>query len=177
MEGNRREKRGGTIVVLGAVCLLVLLLSSCGYQLVTDRGIYGGDIKSLALPVFKNVTYEPHASLYVTNAFSRELTSVGLFELNTTDTDGYLEGSIQRIVILPASMNAQGLVIEKQATMTVDISLYRKNGTFIKRWTFNDSEPFRVDDVQAEDYNKRNAFDIISGRIARKFSAALLVEY
>ncbi|HEY3276882.1 MAG TPA: LptE family protein [Syntrophorhabdaceae bacterium] len=172
--GKKEKRSTGRLLLLIALAMVVC---SCGYQLVTDRGIYGGDIKSLSLPTFKNITYEPHVSLYVTNAFSRELVSMGLFQLNTPDTDAYLEGSIQRIVILPASMNSSGLVIEKQATMSVDIALYRKNGSFIKRWVFSDTEPYRVDDVNLEEYNKRAAFEVISGRIARKFSAVLLVEY
>jgi hypothetical protein len=170
---TRREMAGRIIIMM----ILALAVSSCGYQLVGERGIYGGDIKSISLPAFKNITYEPHASMYVTDAFSRELVGMGVFDLNSPTTDAYLEGTIRRIYIAPSSMNSTGLVIEKQATMTVDISLFRKNGSFIKKWPFSDAEPYRVDDVQAEDYNKRNAYEIISGRIARKFCAALLVEY
>ena len=157
--------------------LLLLTVSSCGYKLVGGKGIYGGDITSVSLPAFKNITYEPHVSLYVTDAFSQELLTIGLFELNKPDSDAYLEGTIKRIIILPTSMNSSGVVIEKTATTEVDLSLYKKDGTFVKKWTFADSEPYRVDDVQAEDYNKRNALNIIAGRMARKFTAVLLVDY
>jgi hypothetical protein len=173
-EAGSKGRMIGRVVV---VAMLALVVCSCGYHLVNQSGIYGGDIKTVSLSNFKNVTYEPHASLYVTKAFSQEIVSIGLFELNAPNSDAYLDGTIRRITILPSSMDANGLVIEKQATMIVELSLYRKNGTFIKKWEFADSEPYRVDDVSAEDYNKRNAFEIISGRIARKFTAVLLVDY
>ena len=164
-------------ILLAAV--ITLAVSSCGYQLVGlgGRGIYGGDITSISFPAFKNVTYEPHASLYVTDAFSQEVLATGLFDLNKPDSDGYVQGTIRRILIQPSSMNSVGVVIQKTATMDVELALYKKDGTFIKRWFFTDSEPYNTDNVQAEDFNKRNAFQIISGRMARKFTAALLVDY
>jgi hypothetical protein len=35
---------------------IVFLLFSCGYQLVREKGIYGGDISSVYLSIFKNQT-------------------------------------------------------------------------------------------------------------------------
>ncbi len=160
-----------------AILVLVAGIYSCGYQLVQEKGIYGGDITSLYLPVFKNVTYEPHASLYATDAFSRELTGSGLFVMNKDGADAYLEGTIRRIYIIPSSMDKNGVVVEKQATMDIDLSLYKKGGVFVKKWSLTDFEVYRVDDINAEDYNKRNALRIISGRMARKFSAAVLIDY
>jgi hypothetical protein len=173
---GKLNKRFGFILLMAIITAAVC---SCGYQLVGlgGRGIYGGDITSVSLGAFKNVTYEPHASLYVTDAFSQELLGMGLFDLNKPDADGYIQGVIRRILIQPSSMNSQGVVIQKMATMDVEVVLNKKDGTFIKRWFFTDSEPYNTDDVQAEDFNKRNAFQIISGRMARKFTAVLLVEY
>jgi outer membrane lipopolysaccharide assembly protein LptE/RlpB len=171
------EKMKKRISLVATIAIISVLTCSCGYQLINQKGIYGGEIKSLDVGVFKNITYEPHASLYVTNAFSQELTLTGLFDLNQKSSDAYIEGTIRRVLIQPSSMNAQGVVIEKTATVDVDIALYRKNGTFIKRWFFTDFEPYRVDDIQAEDYNKRDALNVISGRMARKFCAVVLVDY
>ena len=76
---------------------LVFLLCSCGYQLVREKGIYGGDISSIYISIFKNLTYEPHISQYVTDAFSKELISTGLFTVNKESSDGYLQGTIMKI--------------------------------------------------------------------------------
>jgi outer membrane lipopolysaccharide assembly protein LptE/RlpB len=171
------EKTRIRLIRFLAVVVVSIGICSCGYQLVQEKGIFGGDITTLYLPVFKNVTYEPHASLYVTDAFSRELTGSGLFVMNKDGADGYIEGTIRRIGILPSSMDKNGVVVEKQATVDVDLALYKKGGAFVKRWSLTDWEVYRCDDVNAEDYNKRNALRIISARMARKFSAAVLIDY
>lgn len=160
-----------------SVVLSVLVLWSCGYQLVQEKGIYGGAITSLSVPVFKNTTYEPHASLYVTDAFTKELVSTGLFRVNAESSDGYVEGKITKITILPSTMNKDGLTIEKSINVSVELALFKGNSQLIRRWGFSDSEVYRCEDINAEDYNKRDALRRISGRIARRFSAAILVDY
>ncbi len=156
---------------------LAFLLFSCGYQLVREKGIFGGDITSLYLSIFKNSTYEPHISEYVTSAFSHELLTTGLFTLNKEGSDGYLQGTITDIKIQPASLSIAGLAIEKNVTLQLDIALYRKNGTFIKRWTLSDTQTYRVDNIDIEEYNKKDAITILSARMARTFSSFLLANY
>jgi hypothetical protein len=161
-------------------CLIILVLlicSSCGYQLVSEKGIYGGEISSVYVPIFKNKTYEPHASLYVTNAFTKELVSMGLFRVNKDDSDGYIEGSIRTILITPSTMSGVGVVVEKSIRVDVDLSLFKKTGAFIKRWSLFETEIYRTDDINTEDYNKRDALTRLSERMARKFASVMLMEY
>jgi len=157
--------------------LTLLLASSCGYQLVSEKGIYGGQISSVHVPIFKNATFEPHASLYVTDAFTKELVSTGLFKINKEDSDGYIEGTIKRIIITPSTMSSVGVVVEKNIWVDVDLSLFRNNGAFVKKWSLYESEIYRTDDLNSEDYNKRDALTRLSERMARKFSSVLLMEY
>ncbi|MBA4416848.1 MAG: hypothetical protein C0392_02890 [Syntrophus sp. (in: bacteria)] len=172
---RKTEKRISLFII--SVVVMVTILCSCGYQLVQDKGIFGGDITSLYLPIFKNITYEPHASLYMSDAFARELTSSGLFTMNKENSDGYIEGTIRMIRILPATMDKYGVVVEKQVSVEIVLALYKRNGAFVKRWHFSDTEVYRADDINAEDYNKRNALRIVSGRMARKFAAVILIDY
>jgi hypothetical protein len=157
--------------------IFVLMLSCCGYQMIKEKGIFGGEISSIYIPLFKNKTYEPHASGYVTDEFARELVATGIFKLNKENSDGYIQGSINKIKIIPSSMNALGVVVEKKIEMTVDLALFNKTGAFIKRWTLAESEIFITNDVSSEDYNKREAIRRMSGRMARKFSAIALIDY
>jgi len=55
------------------VIIILFLFTSCGYQVVREKGIYSGDIASISVPVFKNKTYEPHASSYFTDAFTKNI--------------------------------------------------------------------------------------------------------
>jgi hypothetical protein len=157
--------------------ILATLLIGCGYELVRDKGIFGGEITTLAVPIFKNVTYEPHVSMYVSEAFTKELMGTGVFKLDRAGTDGYMEGIIKDIRILPNTLSKTGIVVEKKVFMDVELVLYRKNGTFIRRWVLSDNEVYRADIPNYEEYNKKNAYGRISDRMARRFSAAILVNY
>ena len=170
-------KKTAHLKITGLMIFCFLMLFSCGYQLVQEKGIYGGDISSLSVPVFKNKTFEPHASMYVTDSFARELVLSGLFKINTSNPDGYIEGTITEIKILPASMNANGLVVEKTIFATVDIAIFRNNGTLLRRWGFSDNETYNVVDINSEDFNKRDALKRLSGRMARKFCSIMLIDY
>lgn len=157
--------------------LASVLVNSCGYQMVREKGISGGDITSVYISVFKNSTYEPHASLYVTDEFSKELLSTNLFTINQDRSDAYLKGEIKKIVTSPTTLSGAGIVIEKWVSVDLELTLYRKNGTFMRRWLLSDTETYRVDNIAVEDYNKREALRRLSSRLARRFSAALLVDY
>jgi len=157
--------------------LTFVLVNSCGYQMVREKGISGGDVTSVYISVFKNSTYEPHASLYVTDAFSKELLSTNLFTINKDRSDAYLQGNIKKVTTSPTSLSGGGVVIEKWISVDLELALYRKNGTFMRRWQLSDTETYRVDDITAEDYNKREALQRLSSRLARRFSAVLLVDY
>jgi hypothetical protein len=113
----------------------------------------------------------------VTDAFSNELLSTGLFTVNKESSDGYLQGTITKITTPPASLSIVGIAIQKTVILEVDIALYRKNGVFVKRWSFSDSETYRVDNADYEEYNKTDAIKRLSARIARRFSAVLFVDY
>jgi hypothetical protein len=157
--------------------ILAALISGCGYELVRDKGIFGGEITTVSVPIFKNVTYEPHVSMYVTEAFTRELMGTGVFKLDRAGTDGYIEGSVKDIRILPNALAKTGIVIEKKVYMDVELVLYRNNGVFVRRWSLSDNEVYRAEVPNFEEYNKRTALVRISERMARRFSAAILVNY
>jgi outer membrane lipopolysaccharide assembly protein LptE/RlpB len=169
--------KAGPIKKLILVIPLVLLLCSCGYQLVREKGIYGGDISSIYISIFKNQTFEPHISQYVTDAFSKELLSTGLFTVNKENSDGYMEGTITRITTQPYTLSIAGITVEKTVSLEVNMALYRKNGVFVKRWSLADAETYRVDNVAYEDYNKTDAIKRLLARMARRFSAVLFVDY
>jgi hypothetical protein len=169
--------KAGQIKKILMMMPLLLLLCSCGYQLVREKGIYGGDISSLYVSIFKNSTYEPHIAQYVTDAFTKELISTGLFTVNKESSDGYLQGTIVKITTKPYTLSITGITIEKTVALDVDIALYRKNGVFIKRWPLSDSETYRVDNVNFEEYNKEDAIKRLTARMARRFSAVLFVDY
>lgn len=165
------------IRLISTAVIALLVLGACGYQLIGGKGIYGGDISSIYVSVFQNLTYEPHISQPVTESFSRELVSTGLFTLNEQSADGYLKGEITDVKTAASSLDATGVVIEKSVTVTVRIVLYEKNGKLVKGFGLSDSEIYRVEFAGAEEYNRREAIRRLSARMARRFSSQLLLEY
>ncbi|MCX7965862.1 MAG: LPS assembly lipoprotein LptE [Syntrophorhabdaceae bacterium] len=156
---------------------LSFFLPSCGYEMVREKGIYGGEIKSVYVPVFKNLTYEPHVSQYLTESFTRQLLSIGILKVNMKDSETYIEGVLKNIRIIPLSLDKNGIVIEKSVIMEIEVSLFKKDGNLIKKWAFSDTQSYRTDDLSLAEYNKKEAISIISDRIARRFSASILTEY
>jgi len=47
----------------------------------------------------------------------------------------------------------------------------------LRRWDFSDNETYNVVDINAEDFNKRDALKRLSGRMARKFCSIMLIDY
>ncbi len=162
--------------VLFALLAAFLLLDGCGYELVRERGVFGGEVVALNVPVFQNKSYEPQVPGFFTDAFSRELAASGLFDLNRPGTDATLQGTINSVVSAPSSLSSRGLALEKVVTMNIGLVLYRQ-GNPIKNWVYTDSEPYRVDDINLEDFNKRQAMQRIAARVSRRFHAQLMGNY
>ncbi len=163
------------IAVLGLITAC-LLLTGCGYELVRDKGVFGGEVVSVNVPVFKNKSYEPQVPGFFTDAFSRELAGSGLFDLNRAEADATLQGTIVNVFSSPGSLSGQGVALEKVVQMQVSLVLYRK-GNPTNNWIFTDAEPYRVDDINQEDFNKRQAMQRIAARISRRFMAQLMGHY
>jgi outer membrane lipopolysaccharide assembly protein LptE/RlpB len=165
------------LLALVTLVVLVLSLTGCGYHLVRDEGIRGGDVKVVDIPMFKNQTFEPHTPAIFSEALTRELVSSGFFQINQPNPDSTLQGFVSRIQILPSSLSTAGLVVEKTATVDINLMLTKSTGQVLRRWTLTESEAFRSDDVNLQDFNKREAFKRIANRMARRFSALLLADY
>jgi outer membrane lipopolysaccharide assembly protein LptE/RlpB len=154
----------------------LLLLWACGYELVRDRGISGGEVVSVSLPVFKNRSLEPQVPAFFTEAFSRELAAGGLVEINNAGSDATLQGTINSVITGLSSLSGAGLAVEKVVTVTVNLTLTRPEST-VRTWTFADSETYSATDINLEDFNKRAALQRIAARIARRFHSQLIASH
>ena len=161
---------------LFASLFLFLILTSCGYTMVREKGIFQGEVISVDVPVFKNQSLEPQVSQFFTEAFTKELITSGLFDVNKTGASNTLRGSIDIIRIVPSAFDANGLAIQKTVFATVSLALLKKDGRSIKSWSLVDAEPYDVQDVNVEDPNKKLALTRIAARIARRFSAMILAD-
>jgi hypothetical protein len=167
-----RPVRQWSLIIL----LLYLLVAGCGYTLVQEKGVFQGEVVSLDVPVFRNNSFEPHVPGYFTEAFTRELVTSGLFDVNKGEAPNALQGTIATVRIVPTALSSQGIAVEKTVTVTLALALTKKDGRLIKNWALADAEAYRVEPINLEDFNKREALKRIAARIARRFSALLLTD-
>jgi len=173
--GNYMKKHISKATRLCFVAVILLALSACGYQLIGGKGIYGGEISSIYLSIFNNSTFEPSIAQPVTDSFAKELLMTGLFTINSDATDAYLKGNITNVTTAPNTLSTEGAVIEKVVTVELTVSLYQKNGKLVKQFNLSDYEYYKIQGA-AEEYNRREAIRRMSARMARRFSAQLLLE-
>jgi hypothetical protein len=163
-------------VRLLASLFLFMTLASCGYTIVQEKGIFRGEVVSLDVPVFKNQSFEPQVPQFFTEAFTRELVTSGLFDINYVDASNILKGTIATVRSIPTSLDKNGLAIEKTVFVTLNLGLSKKDGRSIKNWSLGDAEPYSVQDINLEDPNRREALKRIAARMARRFSAMVLAD-
>lgn len=90
--------------VLGFLGVLLLCLSGCaGYHLGPVKPAAMSQVRTIAVPSFKNYTLEPRLEVLVANALIRQLQQDGTYKITSErDADAIVEGSIERIERLPA---------------------------------------------------------------------------
>jgi hypothetical protein len=167
-----RPVRKRSLVML----ILFLLVAGCGYTLVQEKGVFQGEVVSLDVPVFKNNSFEPHVPGYFTEAFTRELVTSGLFDVNKGDSTSALLGTIVTVRMVPTALSSQGIAVQKTVYVNLTLVLTKKDGKLIKNWALADAEPYSAEPINLEDFNKREALKRIAARIARRFSALILTD-
>jgi outer membrane lipopolysaccharide assembly protein LptE/RlpB len=170
------KKSFAKVLILSCAAAFLFMAGACGYQLIGGKGIYGGEISSIYISIFNNSTFESSISQPVTDSFAKELLMTGLFTINQTNADAYIKGNINNVTTVPNALATDGTVIEKTVSVSMVVSLYQRNGKLIKNFGLSDYEYYKIQGG-AEEYNRREAIRRMSARMARRFSAQLLLEY
>ncbi len=170
------KKSSAKKVAMCCILVFVLMAGACGYQVIGGKGIYGGEISSIYVSIFTNSTFESSIAQPVTDSFAKELLGSGLFTINQANADAYIKGNIQTVTTAPNALATDGTVIEKTVAVVMVVSLYQRNGKLVKNFTLSDYEYYKIQSG-AEEYNRREAIRRMSARMARRFSAQLLLEY
>lgn len=170
--------RSATRSVASILLLLLssLALSACGYSIVQEKGIMGGQVVHLDVPVFKNKSFEPIVPEFFTEAFTRELVLSGLFEVNRGKSDSLLEGTILNVRAVPSTLSKDGIATQKTVFVDLGLAMVKKEGRLIKNWRLSDSEVYDAEPTNFEDFNRRAALGRVAARMARRFSALILTD-
>ncbi len=131
---------------------------SCGYHRV-ERGInLPGGIDSIAVPVFRNDTYESGVETLFTDALREQIIRSGFAKLsNVKEADAVLIGTIRKFTVKALSFSTGDFAVEYRANFSMRIRLVAKNGDTL----WEDNSVSRIEDYRVE-------ADIFSSEAARQ---------
>ena len=118
------------IVTVTFLCLFLLM--GCGYQMVGKETHVPPGLNSLAIPTFKNQTFEPGIEVHFTQGFLKEFINDRRVKVvDRVQADSILEGVIKDFSIYSVSYDRSGLVTEYQTTAVIDLTLKKPTGEII----------------------------------------------
>lgn len=146
------------------LCFSFFVPLGCGYQMVGKETHVPPGLNSLAVPTFKNQTFEPGIEVPFTQGFLKEF--IRDRRVNVVDrkgADSVLEGVIKSFAIYSVSYDKSGLVLEYEVRVILDLTLKKRTGEVLwEERNFSESRWFRASsDVLVNETNKAVALQQI----------------
>ncbi|MGZ3493145.1 MAG: LPS assembly lipoprotein LptE [Thermodesulfobacteriota bacterium] len=154
----------------------MVLLVGCGYQMVGKETHVPPGLNSVAVPTFKNQTFEPGIEIPLTQAFLREfIQDRRVNVVGRAEASSVLEGVVKYFRIYSVSYNPSGFVQEYQTDMILDITQKDREGKVLwQEKDFTEHAWFRASSSGLiNEANKQRAIQeagrLIAGRIKYRF--------
>jgi hypothetical protein len=149
----------------------MVLIVSCGYRMVGKETHVPPGLNSVAVPTFKNRTYEPGIEVPFTRAFLSEfILDRRVNVVDRAQADSLLEGIITDFSIYSVSYDRSGLVLEYQTSVMLDLTLKDRTGKVLwEEKNFSETQWFRASsNVLTSEVNKTAAIQKIAGLVAER---------
>jgi outer membrane lipopolysaccharide assembly protein LptE/RlpB len=159
------------IIKKGLPVFCLLLLAACGYRMVGKETHVPPGLNSVAIPTFKNRTYEPGIEVPFTQAFLNEfILDRRVNVVSRAQADSLLEGSITNFRIDSVSYDPSGRVLEYQTSVVLDLTLKDRTGKILwEQKNFYETQWFRAaSNVLANEANKAAAIQSIGRLVAER---------
>jgi outer membrane lipopolysaccharide assembly protein LptE/RlpB len=119
--------------VLSIFCLVLVV--ACGYQMVGKETHVPPGLSSIAIPTFKNKTFEPGIEIPFTQAFLNEFILDRRVKVtDRAEADSILEGAVISFTAYAATFDASGFVSEYVMTVTINLSVKDRAGKVLRGW-------------------------------------------
>ncbi len=168
-----RSTRHGIRILL-ILCMIPLM--ACGYQMVGKETHIPPGLSSVAIPTFKNRTYEPGIEVPFTQAFLRDfILDRRVNVVDRSQADSLLEGVINDFRFYSVSYDRSGLVLEYQTIVVLDVTLKDREGKVLwEQKNFSETQWFRASSsVLSNEANKAAAIQqiakLVAGRLRNRF--------
>lgn len=159
-------------LVVSALMLFFAILTSCAYRWGTpDRTLPGG-FKTVAVPIFKNLSMEPGIEVGFTNAIRQEFERSKIARLtDKAEAGAEIEGKILTLQYLPSGPRETGLptgaVIASQYRILIQVEVVLKNianGKVLWSGRFSGERTYNAPQVTAAGINSVNPLYNLSAR-------------
>ena len=161
--------------------ILSLACACCGYHRAKLDNPLLANVKTIAIPYFKNKTFEPEAEKIFTNAFMNEfIESRKLQIVGPTEADVILYGTVRNLKEDALAHNSDDKALEYIVQMVVDLQLEeRTTGKVLwKRKGMRQGEDFPVfTDIQASEASKRMALQKIAADLAERVHDSIMMGF
>jgi len=150
------------------LCFTFFVPLGCGYQMVGKETHIPPGLNSLAVPTFKNQTFEPGIEVPFTQGFLKEfIRDRRVNVVERTGADSVLEGVIKSFTIYSVSYDKSGLVLEYEVRVILDFILKKRTGEVLwEERNFSETRWFRASsDVLVNETNKAAALQQV-GRLS-----------
>jgi len=146
------------------LCFSFFVPLGCGYQMVGKETHVPPGLNSLAVPTFKNQTFEPGIEVSFTQGFLKEfIRDRRVNVVDRKEADSILEGAIKAFYIFSVSYDKSGLALEYEIRVVLDLSLKKRTGEVLwEEKNFSETRWFRASsDVLTNEANKATALQQI----------------
>jgi len=151
------------------ICLF--LLAACGYRMVGKETHTPPGLNSVAVPTFKNRTFEPGIEVPFTQAFLNEfILDRRVNVVNRAQADSLLEGVITDFKIYSVSYDRSGYALEYQTNVTLDLTLKDRTGKVLwEEKNFSETQWYRASsNILTNEANKAAAIQRIGRLVAER---------
>ena len=128
------------------LCFSFFVPLGCGYQMVGKETHVPPGLNSLAVPTFKNQTFEPGIEVPFTQGFLKEfIRDRRVNVVDRKEADSILEGAIKAFYIFSVSYDKSGLALEYEIRVVLDLTLKKRTGEVLwEEKNFSETRWFRA---------------------------------
>ena len=128
------------------LCFSFFIPWGCGYQMVGKETHVPPGLNSLAVPTFKNQTFEPGIEVPFTQGFLKEfIRDRRVNVVDRKEADSILEGAIKAFYIFSVSYDKSGLALEYEVRLVLDLTLKKRTGEVLwEEKNFSETRWFRA---------------------------------
>lgn len=174
-DGCRRERRAAAALL---AVVLAAAAAGCGYRLRGTGSSLPPGVRTISVPVFKNLTTRYELDVKLTQAVIDELVARGKVRLSADPAaaDAVLEGEITAFLANPIGFSGGNQADSYNITVTAKITLRQRSAAepLFSNPSFTYQQAYEVPQGQSFESVQSEAIDKIAGKFARSLVVSIL---